>query len=127
MIWLIKGIPYIAVPSTMSIATNPNTRSFFSTFINSSVILIAIDPPNECPTIITFCSAYLLKIYFKVLMVSLQRVSIDKSSLLSCFLEHPWPFKSKAIRVPKCLTYLARVAKLKAEWPASWTQKKMIP
>ena len=52
---------------------------------------------------------------------------MEKSSLLWFFLENPWPLRSKATRVPKCFTYLAKVAKLSAEWPAPWIQKNSAP
>ena len=52
---------------------------------------------------------------------------MDKSSLSPFFFDHPWPFKSKATNVAKCLTSLARVAKLIAECPAPWMQKNRAP
>lgn len=41
--------------------------------------------------------------------------------------EKPCPFKSNAIKVPKCLTYWASKAKLRAEWPAPCIQKNIAP
>jgi hypothetical protein len=52
---------------------------------------------------------------------------MEKSYKFYAFLEYPCPLKSKATRVPKCLTYLAKVAKLRAECPAPWIQKYKAP
>lgn len=60
-------------------------------------------------------------------MVSLTKVSIDMSYNFSWFLEAPWPLKSNAINVEKCLISLAKQAKLIEECPAPWIQKINAP
>lgn len=126
-IWFIKGKASIAVPSTTSIITEPTILFYFSPFDNISVTLAHTDPPIEWPTKITFLSGYLFITSFKTYTVSLQRDYMDISSKFLVFLECPWPLKSKATNVPKCLTSLAKQAKLCAEWPAPWIQKYKAP
>jgi len=59
---------------------------------------------------------------------SLGNQSLDrKSSKFYNLLEYPYLLKSNATRVPNCLTYLAKVAKLSAERPAPWIQKYRAP
>ena len=127
MIWFIKGKASIAVPSTTSIIIQPTILSIFSMLVKASTILAAIEPPIECPTTITFFSGKRCSNSFKVSIVSVHNVSIEKSSFWFYFFEWPCPFKSAAITVPKCLTSFARVAKLRAESPAPCMQKNIAP
>ena len=60
-------------------------------------------------------------------MVYATRVYMEKSSRFYDFLEYPCPLKSNATKVPKFFTYLANVAKLRAECPAPCTQKYNTP
>lgn len=57
--------------------------------------LAATDPPIECPTIIIVGSGYFLATKSKTEEQSYIKVSIDKSSVFSNFLEKPCPLKSK--------------------------------
>jgi hypothetical protein len=127
MIWFMKGRASMAVPSTTSMTTHPTMRYSFYRLVSASTILQAMEPPRECPTTTRFFSGKRCSNSLSTSMVSLQRVSIEKSSLLCCFFEKPCPFRSKARRVPKCFTSFASVAKLSAEWPAPWMQKKITP
>lgn len=108
----------MAVPSTTSMMMQPTIRGYFYLLVRVSVILHATDPPIEWPIMTTFLSWYLSMSCFSTYIVYETIVSIEKSSKFYVFLEYPCPLKSKATRVPKFLTYLAKVAKLKAEWPA---------
>ena len=122
-----KGKASIAVPSTTSIIIIPTILGYFYWFVRISVTLAQTDPPIECPMRITFFVGCLCIIFFNISIVSLTKVPIEKSSRLVVFFECPCPLKSNAIKVPKCLTYLANKAKLCAECPAPWMQKKMAP
>ena len=64
-----NGNAYIAVPSTTSMTIQPTILGYFYLFVNMSVILQQIEPPNECPTIITFLSLYLSITCFKTSIV----------------------------------------------------------
>lgn len=122
-----KGNASIAVPSTTSIIIHPTILYCFSLLVRISVTLQATDPPMECPMITTFFSWKRSINCFKTSIVSVTNVSIEKSSMFYDFLEYPWPLMSKATNVPKFFTSLARVAKLRAEWPAPCMQKYKAP
>lgn len=69
---------------------------------------------------------YLLLTYLKAASASSIKESILKSEF-SSILWYPWPLKSNATKVPNCLTYFARQAKLQDESPAPCMQKKRGP